>query len=847
MARPLEILRTPALLPVWVLALALLCLLPAIGTPGLWEPQEMAVADEAAARADGTYQVAQPATSCARRPDASGPRTLTPRAAAFGLDTFGTSDGAARLPLALLGVLGALGVFGCAWRLGSPRAGFLAGLVLVSFPVWGLSSRQLTSELPVAVGATLLVYGLLALSRPARRGATVLAVDVGGALVALGAGAWLAFHGGGVLLGLVPPLAAVAIAGGLGLPLAAAALVHLWRAIDRRQLRAPAPWPEVPRLLVALLAALAALGLGVWLVIQIFDLGPLTVGTRQVFGKSILTSDCWSSALGGVWKADDDLRATYDNLFGQAGFGMFPWAVLVPLALAALATGAAGEHRRHGGAVALAWAVAAWLVAAVFTRKVGFALYAGFPACAVGLGLWLDAVLERRDQLARPARDAGAGPAIAPAPGLSTTAWALVGLVVLAGTIVMSKDLSAFPERLTSLLVGSDQIKYPPNARFLGLPMKAWLWVIGLGVAVPLALAAWLWRPPLAPGEAPGFVVRHRLDRLSAPLVVAGLVVTALAGLFWTHGWHRGLSENLSSKRVFQVYRDLRRPGEPLGIMGSMGNAPRYYAGGKTETITGRDQVLTYLQRPERVFALVPGSELCAIHAARSDGGGYFVLDDTNARWMLLSNKVDGARDRNPLATAMTREPPRWLVEAGEQPLATWENQIQLVGVRAPKKVVRGDKFTMTLAYKVIAPVTGSWKIFAHFDGGGSRFQGDHDPIRGRCPTSFWKVGDYILDTFEVEAGNASFATQGYDIWVGFFTGSNPNWRNMTVTAAPEGMKDGNNRVKVGQLRLVSSRGGCCDSGAGRGDGAAAGLLALAVLARVARRRRGSRLAGAHG
>ncbi|MBZ0238719.1 MAG: hypothetical protein K8M05_40790, partial [Deltaproteobacteria bacterium] len=571
--------------------------------------------------------------------------------------------------------------------------------------------------------------------------------------------------------------------------------------------------PDVAPGAVALVAGVTAVGLGAWLVHQIFDLGPLTVGTRQVFGKSILTSDCYASLLGGTWRNDDDLRSTYDSLFEQIGFGMFPWAVLVPVALGALAIGACGERRRFAGAVVLGWAAAAWLCAAVFQRKVGFALYPGFPACAVGVGLWLDAVLERRDELARDDADR---------TGWALTSWVLIGLVLVAGVIVMAKDLSAFPERLTSLLVGNDQIKYPQNARFLGAPMKAWIWVLGLGVALPLAFAAWLWRPD----------PRSPLAKVARWGVIVGLAVTALTGLFWTHAWHRGLSENLSSKQVFQVYRDTRKAGEPLAIMGSMGNAPRYYAGGKTETIAGRDQLLEYLARPTRVFALVPASELCPIHAQRSEQGGYFVLDDTNARFMLLSNQLGKAKDRNPLATAMTRTPPAWLANVGEKPMGTWDNQIQLVGVRAPKKVARGEKFTMTLVWKVLAPVTGGWKIFVHIDGGGSRIIGDHDPIRGRCATNFWKVGDYVIDTFQVEAGNASFPTQAYDIWVGFFTGSNPNWRNMTVTAAPEGLKDGNNRVKVGQLRLVSSRGGCCSAGDDESARGAA-LLALLVLAGV--------------
>ena len=43
-----------ALVPVWALLIALLVLVPRLSSPGLWEPQEMKVADEAAKRADRT-------------------------------------------------------------------------------------------------------------------------------------------------------------------------------------------------------------------------------------------------------------------------------------------------------------------------------------------------------------------------------------------------------------------------------------------------------------------------------------------------------------------------------------------------------------------------------------------------------------------------------------------------------------------------------------------------------------------------------------------------------------------------------------------------------------------------
>ena len=45
-----------------------------------------------------------------------------------------------------------------------------------------------------------------------------------------------------------------------------------------------------------------------------------------------------------------------------------------------------------------------------------------------------------------------------------------------------------------------------------------------------------------------------------------------------------------------------------------------------------------------------------------------------------------------------------------------------------------------------------------HFDGRAARFNGDHEPIDDRCPTSTWQPGDYIVDTYTVIAGGAAFA-----------------------------------------------------------------------------------------
>lgn len=773
-----------------VVALALLVLVPGLGTPGLWEPHEMMVADEAAARADGKYQ--PPSAPCEGgsgatdpRPAPDGARTLTARAAAFGLAHVSSADNGLRTPMVLIGVLGVLVVLGIGWRLASLRAGAIGALVLMSFPLWSLQARQLGGELGGAVGGALVIYGLIALARPLAGGpAWRRPLDLVTALAALAIGLRLAFVGSGALVGMLPPLVAVAAAGAFALPELAAGARAAWGAVDRRRVRGPGPALDPWRTAAIAVATIGTIAVAAWIAIQAFDLAPLTVGSRQVAGHSILTPGCWSSALGGTWHKADNLNTLYNSLFQQAGYGMYPASIVVLVALASLVTGALGPRGRFAGALLFAWAAASWLAASVFARKVGPVVWTGFPAGAVAVGVFIDLLYRRR-------RDAEEDPTV-----FRAAAWSLFGLMILLGTIVLGKDLQSFPERLTSLVFASDDaVKYPAAARLFGVPAKAWVLVLGTLAALAFTLDLWLWRPRRTDGSRPDLVEQFGLTPLARYAAVAALIATAVTALFWTHGWHRTLSRSLSSKHIFSVYQDLRRPGDVLGVMGNMGNAPRYYAKGPYQPLNGRDQLLDFLRRPERVFALAPASELCAVHKAKATGLEFYVLDDTNPRTLLLSNRVTGARDHNPIARSILRERP---ADIGTPVSATYDNAIELIGVKMPAKVSRGDDFTMTLFYKVLRPVGGNWKVFVHFDGG-QRFNGDHAPIRERCPTADWQAGDYIVDTFTVSAGNVGFARGSYSVYTGFFTGSNPNWRNMPVTA---GNKDSNNRIPIGRLIL---------------------------------------------
>jgi hypothetical protein len=215
--------------------------------------------------------------------------------------------------------------------------------------------------------------------------------------------------------------------------------------------------------------------------------------------------------------------------------------------------------------------------------------------------------------------------------------------------------------------------------------------------------------------------------------------------------------------------------------------------------VTSRDQIVAAIGRPNRVFAIAPQTELCQLH--REIGGKpYFVIDDRNTRSLLLSNRVDGTTDKNPLRTAILHAEPKQIQNRPKSRIV-FDNKVELLGWDMPKHVGRGDKFTVRMYYKILAPVGGNWRVLFHFDGA-LRFNGDHEPIKGRCQTSTWQPGDFIVDTHTVTAGGGAFTPGPYEVWTGFFTGSAPNWKNMTVSEAPPDQRDTADRVKITTITL---------------------------------------------
>lgn len=815
-----SLLQERRLWPVWVSVLAFVVLVPRYWSHGYWEPYEIQIADKVRKRLESADKPDdQPTRRGRTQKDIVGP-PLTEWSIAQGIqlldDTplgrqFGHEFGA-RFPLVVFGLIVIIGTFFIGRRLGGHRAGLLSALIVLTFPLVLFQARHLNSSLGAAAGNTLLVLGLVGLCWPAREQRKLWMYPADVVLVVIGS--VLGYYGGALVLGVIVPFVAVAIACILSL----GALRSRDGKIGRWNLGHLGGGA-----VIASLISLVLLGV---LFFAFFDIRDGYPTERGLFGKTLAASSDYTNIIGGTWRDNADLNATFDVMFEQLAFGMFPWIALAPIALASFATAPGGSRRVWGGYIMFLWALLSWAVATVYLRKVGPVHFPAVTAIAVGVGLWLDRLLERR------AAAAGGGSD----PPDARTRLPLVALFVLLCVLVLAKDLQPFAEKIAGVHILGTKLKFPP-----GTSIKAGLLVFGVLFALPLAASLWGWgwssrrlwpkQPPLPAEKAPksgsgkqtvpsafatvrrtmiAFALRglrwvvRRGDIVTTRGVHVALGVGVVYALFLTQCWTPTLSEKFSSKKLYQYYKDHKRSGDEIGLMGAQGSPPKYYLREEYTKLRNRADLLKFLRQSNRVFAVTPRRELCPVHRAAKDGIEYHLLYDRHTRLLLMSNKMGpGETDLNPLNDVILHKAPSGIKTRFATPI-NFNNQIELLGVSMPASVRAGSQFDVTLYYRVKRKVSGNWKVFLHFDPPAStRFNGDHTPIRGLCPTGYWDVGDYIVDTHTIEAGGAGFPKTVYRVYTGFFQGRHGNWRNMKVIPKTvNGKRVVDERVPIGVIRL---------------------------------------------
>jgi RNA polymerase sigma factor (sigma-70 family) len=127
--------------------------------------------------------------------------------------------------------------------------------------------------------------------------------------------------------------------------------------------------------------------------------------------------------------------------------------------------------------------------------------------------------------------------------------------------------------------------------------------------------------------------------------------------------------------------------------------------------------------------------------------------------------------------------------------------QIELIGWDVPTRVRRGTPFEIVFYVRALAPLDRPWSMFVHVDGDRARRLIDHEPVGGACPTSAWQPGDVLIDRVTTTIPD-TFPPGPYAMWIGFYTGWAPNWRNLDVDTAPAALRDATGRIKVTDLSV---------------------------------------------
>jgi len=413
-----------------------------ISRAGIWEPRELSSAEQARRVAVGLLRaaslgVAGDPTSAPTLGDLrSGELPFVAMAASFRL--FGLHPWAGRLALALFALTGLAATWHLLMRFAGPRAAGIGAVVLASTPLYTVHARTMLGDAASMGSFAIAFAGLAGFVLEARTRATgswaVLAI------VGLACG----FLSRGLLFGVSVPLIAVGLGSLLVMP-------ALGRETAQRRV----------------MFGTTALALGIASLLTFLDEASVLRATADGVVTRVTAMTFEAPASG----------ATFETMARRLGHALFPWSILVPVAIAramAVPPPEAPSHRPAGeesaagpqaGALRILLLLGAGCALAASTLVGPWAIdvpFAGVAAVAALVALALD-------DLAR-----GATPS------------RVAAFATLIASAILGLDLVREPDRIVAAFGGAASI-------FLDSPPvteKRWVAIVAAGVGVPLAIAA---------------------------------------------------------------------------------------------------------------------------------------------------------------------------------------------------------------------------------------------------------------------------------------------------------------------------------------------------------------------
>ncbi|RYZ03863.1 MAG: hypothetical protein EOO73_25920 [Myxococcales bacterium] len=805
----------------WLLGAALLLavagLIRGVAAGALWDPYEVSVAElsrRIGVQLLGGAELALPGAdnSVPIRADL-GRGELPFTSVALGFRLLGLSGWAGRLPLLVWSLVGAGTLVLAVERIWDRRTALYAGLILLTTPLYCLPARVLNGD-AVTLAAFTMAWSSLSAACFAKATPRVrLAFALWGCL-GLYAGFWCR----GPVLGVAVPALAVGLTGLLEPPR-----------------EAPARWVALGSSVIGALAV--ALGVGG------LALSAKTAEYSVFAGTALLTPPRAASfdlALGDLAhgafpmsalaplallvaarsaEAKAERSGARAAVLGLAlGLGATAWltpllgalivpsvacfAVLVAVGLRELETGRLGSRLLALTVAALGLFIGFDLhenpEKLLLAFGVGDAqLPEGLKAAASALGLGGAAALGLFALACLSERERGPGDELTAFDraeygrvlGALQSAWngnLVFALLLLETSVVGFLLLSAISERVVSL---------PQLDGFGSFSRK---------VAALSAIAV-----PLAPLGVLGALAIRDLARVvfsGLPRAVTraqGLLLGAVAvALTASLGFYPALAREVSPTQAFERYRELARAGEPLGLLGQHASSARYQGAPAARSFEQLDDAFGWLgeaastQRRWLVLRHQDLAELSSRFRAMS-GRNLPILDARSSELLLASSRLlAGERNQNPLsrivldrAPAIQRTLPAQLGDELELlGFSLSDEQGRLTQALVPNRTAR-----LTLYFRVIAPLRGSWQIFVHLDGLQRRFNADHQPFEGKYAARWWQPGDVLADTTELKL-EPHFSPGDYRLYFGFFDGE----RRLKVRQGPAE----DDRVVAGTLQV---------------------------------------------
>jgi hypothetical protein len=726
--------------PAWILLVGALLIFPKLQSFGLWDPAEIRLADVARDLSEGKK------VTPSKRPTPP----LSTWVMATGFKVLGINELAGRLPLALAGLLALLLANRIISRLFTPKAGLLAALVLVTTPAFLFQSRQLASDMIYYLALLASAGGLACYLWPQDNRHSRLDLAIGGLGLVAG------FLAKGWILGFFFPIFCLALAIG-----------DSWRtrsweeAIEetKEEVDGESPFRGSD---VAIPTDYHTVSQSVSRHWQKLALA---------VGAALLVSVGFYFYLGGgsgLWFAlplkKVTLAPTFDKAFRDLGFGTFPWFGLLPAALFLFVRSQMGGAEKRtrdafGKVLILSLVVIGYLLMTVWPGFAGKIRFPALPWLCLGIGVFLYQGFTRELYLP------------------------LLGITALALLLVLQQDFYVSPGSLAFSHL-TEKAKFPVD-----LNIK---WAVrGFGVAFALLfftalggrvyLTTWLKR-----FDPAGKVSRWAwFAMIPLSLTLAGWNSWVLTPQ---------LSLHMSNKALFQTYHECKKDGEKLSQYRVSGRGAAYYNNGKIDQVGDQKKLFQLLKAKTRTFVLVPADQMASLdRSARQSKVPYYVLDDRNSKYLILSNQLDGkcSEDKNPLRRFVLQKRPN----PAHAIAVNFEDRVEMIGYDMPAEVRRPGKLKMRLYFHVKTRVPANYKLFMHFDQPGHRFHGDHTPLGGKYPTQYWLPGDYIIDEYEIDLPLLTTPGGTYTPYIGFWLGN----KRLKVKSGPA---DKSNRVRLGKLRV---------------------------------------------